>query len=178
MGGSYGGFDGGSDGSGDGFDGLDGGGAGNWLKRVTAESKSDDERADGWTHKIREGRVDGLIFLDDVVQVVTWASTKRVESLVDSMALMARIDSLECGADGGFDGRYDGGSDGFEPKQRRDNCKRRSRGYQGKMPEWETMQWINSGADEGFGGGFDGLDGFDGGAVGVAESDGSRAQKR
>ena len=31
-----------------------------WLKRMTAESKSDDERADGWTHKIRDGRVDGL----------------------------------------------------------------------------------------------------------------------
>ena len=58
------------------------------------------------------------------------------------------------------------------------------------MPEWETMPWINSGADGsfdggydgdlgGFDGGFDGSDGFDGvdgGAVGVAESDGSRAQ--
>ena len=31
-----------------------------WLKRMTAESRSDGERADGWTHKIREGRVDGL----------------------------------------------------------------------------------------------------------------------
>ena len=27
---------------------------------MTAESRSDGERADGWTHKIREGRVDGL----------------------------------------------------------------------------------------------------------------------
>ena len=27
------------------------------LKRMTAESKSDDEQADGWTHKIRVGRV-------------------------------------------------------------------------------------------------------------------------
>ena len=66
------------------------------------------------------------------------------------------------------------------------------------MPEWETMPRSNSGTDgsfdggfdgadgfdgfdggfEGFGGGFDGLDGFDGGgAVGVAESDGSRARK-
>ena len=104
-------------------------------------------------------------------------------------------DSLDCGADGGFDGGYDGGSDGFESKQRRENCKRRSRGYQAKMPEWETMPWINSDADgsfaggydggsggfnggfdgfdggfEGLGGGCDGLDGFDGGAVGVAES--------
>ena len=33
------------------------------------------------------------------------------------------------------------------------------------------------GGIEGFGGGFEGLDGFDGGLVGVAESDGSRAQK-
>ena len=31
-----------------------------WWKRMTAESSSDGERADGWTHKIREGRVDGL----------------------------------------------------------------------------------------------------------------------
>ena len=88
-----------------------------WLMRMTAESKNDDERADGWTHKIREGRVDGLTtrivreradglthkirealtvgltFLDGVVQVVTWARTKRIESLVDSMALMAWIAS-------------------------------------------------------------------------------------
>ena len=35
---------------------------------------------------------------------------------------------------GGFDG-YDGGFDGFESKQRRDNCKRRSRGPQRKIPE-------------------------------------------
>ena len=98
------------------------------------------------------------------------------------------VDSLDYGADGGFDDGYDGGSDGFESKQRRDNCKRRSRGSQGKMPEWETMPWINNGADGGFDGGFDGfegfggccdgLDGFDDGAVGVLESDGSRAQKR
>ena len=27
-------------------------------------------------------------------------------------------------------------------KQRRENCKRRSRGNQGKMPEWETMLWM------------------------------------
>ena len=88
-----------------------------WLQWMTAESKSDDERFDGWTHNIREGRVDGLTtridgeradglthkireeltdgltFLDGVVQVVTWARTKRVESLVDSMALMTRIAS-------------------------------------------------------------------------------------
>ena len=88
-----------------------------WLKRLTAESKSDDEQVDGWTHKFREEliagltlkidgeRADGLthkireeliaelIFLDGVVQVVTWARTKTVESLVDSMALMALIAS-------------------------------------------------------------------------------------
>ena len=129
MAGSYGGFDGGSDGV-DGFDGgsdgsdggfdgfvgLDGGDAG-WLKRMTTESRSDGERADGWAHKIREGRVDGLttrivheradgltrkireeltvgwtLFVD-VVQVVTWARKKRRASLVDSVALMAWIAS-------------------------------------------------------------------------------------
>ena len=88
-----------------------------WWKRMTAESISDGERADGWTHKIREGRVDGLtkkivheradglthkireeptvgwtLFVD-VVQVVTWDRTKRRASLVDSMALMAWIAS-------------------------------------------------------------------------------------
>ena len=31
-----------------------------WLTLMTAESKSDDERVDGWTHKIREERADGL----------------------------------------------------------------------------------------------------------------------
>ena len=31
------------------------------LKRMTVESRSDDERADGWTHKIREGRINGLV---------------------------------------------------------------------------------------------------------------------
>ena len=30
------------------------------LKRMTAESKYDDERVDGWTHKFREEQVDGL----------------------------------------------------------------------------------------------------------------------
>ena len=88
-----------------------------WLKRMTAESQNDDERADGWTHKFREEQVDGwtmkidgkradglthkireeltvgLIFLDGVVQVVTWARTKRTESLVDSMARMTLIAS-------------------------------------------------------------------------------------
>ena len=88
-----------------------------WLKRMTAESRSDGERADGWTHKIREGRVDGLttrifreradglthkireeltagwILLVGLVQVVTWARTKRATSLVDSMALMVWIAS-------------------------------------------------------------------------------------
>ena len=87
------------------------------LKRMTAESRSDDERADGWTHKIREGRVDGLTtrsdgeradglthkirevltvgwtLLDGMVQVVTWARTKGVASLVDSMTLMAWVAS-------------------------------------------------------------------------------------
>ena len=85
------------------------------------------------------------------------------------------------GFDGGYDGGFDGGSNGFESKHRRDNCKKRSRGCKRKMPEWETMPWINSGADDGFDGGFngfDGFDGFDGGAVGVVESDGSRTQKR
>ena len=76
-----------------------------WLKRMTAESRSDGERADGWTHKIREGRADGLthkireeltvgwILFVDVVQVVTWARTKRGASLVGSVALMAWIAS-------------------------------------------------------------------------------------
>ena len=62
-----------------------------WLKRMTAESKYDDER--GWTHKFREELTVGLIFLDGVVQVVTWARTKRTESLVDAMALMTLIAS-------------------------------------------------------------------------------------
>ena len=31
-----------------------------WLQRMTAESKSDDERVDGWIHKIREELTDGL----------------------------------------------------------------------------------------------------------------------
>ena len=119
-----------------------------WLKRMTAESRSCGERADGWTHKIREGRVVGLttrivleragglahkireeltvgwILFVDVVQVVTWARTKRGASLMDSVALMAWIAStlalmvtLMMATDGGFDG--------FESKQRRDNCKRR-----------------------------------------------------
>ena len=88
-----------------------------WWKRMTAEYRSVGERADGWTQKICEGRVDGLtkriaheradglthkireeltvgwtLFVD-VVQVVTWARTKRRTSLVDSMALMAWIAS-------------------------------------------------------------------------------------
>ena len=49
------------------------------------------------------------------------------------------VDGLDYGADGGFDDGHDGGFDGFESKQIRDNCKRRSSGSQGKMPEWETM---------------------------------------
>ena len=57
---------------------------------MTAEFKSDGERSDGWTHKIREELTDWLTCLDGVVQVVTWARTNGVESLVDSMALMAR----------------------------------------------------------------------------------------
>ena len=87
-----------------------------WWKQMTAEYRSVGERADGWTHKIREGRVDGLtkrivheradglthkireeltvgwtLFVD-VVQVVTWARTKRGASLVDSTAAsMARL---------------------------------------------------------------------------------------
>ena len=88
-----------------------------WLKWVTAESKSDDERVDGWTPKFREEQIDGLtmkidgkradglthkirgeltvglILLDGLVQVVTWARTKRVESSLDSTALMTRIAS-------------------------------------------------------------------------------------
>ena len=88
------------------------------LDWLTAESKRDDEKVDGWTLKIREGRVDGLTtridgeradglthkireeltdgltFLDGVGQVVTWARTKRLESLVDSMALRTRIASI------------------------------------------------------------------------------------
>ena len=89
---------------------------------MTAESRSDGERVDGWTHKIREGRVDGLtkrfvheradglthkireettagwtLFVD-MVQVVTWARTKRRASLVDStaasMASMASVASM------------------------------------------------------------------------------------
>ena len=64
-----------------------------WLQWMAAESKSDDERVGGWIHKIREELTDGLPFLDCVVQAVTWARTKRIESLVDSTALMARIAS-------------------------------------------------------------------------------------
>ena len=48
-----------------------------WLKRVTAESKSDDERVDG--------------LFDGLVQAVTWARMKRAESLVDSKALRTLI---------------------------------------------------------------------------------------
>ena len=36
-----------------------------WLKLMTAEPKSGDERVDGWTHKIREERADGLTFKID-----------------------------------------------------------------------------------------------------------------
>ena len=85
---------------------------------MTTESKSDDERVDGWTHTFREEQVDGLtmkidgeradglthkireeltvglIFLDGVIQVVIWARMKRAESLVDSMALMTLIASI------------------------------------------------------------------------------------
>ena len=43
-----------------------------WLKRVTAESKSDDERVDG--------------LFDGLVQAVPWARMQRAESLVDSKA--------------------------------------------------------------------------------------------
>ena len=89
---------------------------------MTAESRNDGERVDGWTHKIREGRADGLtkrfvheradglthkireeptagwtLFVD-MVQVVTWARTKRRASLVDStaasMASMASVASM------------------------------------------------------------------------------------
>ena len=52
--------------------------------------------------------------------------------------------------DGGFEG-FGGGFDGFD-------------GFDGGF--------------EGFGGGFDGLDGFVGGVAEVAETEGSRAQKR
>ena len=48
-----------------------------WLKRVTAESRSDDERVDG--------------LFDGLVQAVTWARMKRAESLVDSKALRTLI---------------------------------------------------------------------------------------
>ena len=62
-----------------------------WLKRMTAESRSDGERADGWT---REELTVGWTLSVDVVQVVTWATrTKRGASLVDSVALMAWIAS-------------------------------------------------------------------------------------
>ena len=64
-----------------------------WLQWMTAESKCDDERVDGWIHKIREEHTDGLPFVDDVVQVVTWVRTKRVDSLVGPTALMTRIAS-------------------------------------------------------------------------------------
>ena len=90
-----------------------------WWKQMTAESRNDGERVDGWTHKIRKGRVDGLIkrfvheradglthkireeptagwtLFVDMVQVVTWARMKRRASLVDSTAAsMASIASV------------------------------------------------------------------------------------
>ena len=37
---------------------------------MTAESKSDDERVDGWTHKIREERADGLTMRIDVNELM------------------------------------------------------------------------------------------------------------
>ena len=86
--------------------------------------KIDGKRADGLTHKIREELTVGLILLDGMVQVVTWARTKRAESLVD-LDGTDDTDSLDYDDDGGFDDGYDGGADGFEPTQRRDNCKRR-----------------------------------------------------
>ena len=48
---------------------------------------------DGLTHMIREELTVGWTLFVDVVQVVTWARTKRGASLVDSMALMAWIAS-------------------------------------------------------------------------------------
>ena len=139
-----------------------------------------------------EARMKAGEALVDLTALMTSTVASMVASWVGPMeaslvAPMASGGGLGCdGFDGGSDG-FDGGSDGFESKQRRDNCKRRSRGSQGKMPEWETMPWINSGADCGFdgfdggsdgsGGGFDGFDGLDSGVVGVAEAD-DRAKKR
>ena len=48
-----------------------------WLKRVTAESESDDERVNG--------------LFDGLARAVTWARMKRAESLVDLKALMTLI---------------------------------------------------------------------------------------
>ena len=53
----------------------------------------DGERADELIHKIRDVLTVGWTLLDGLVQVVTWARTKGVASLVDSMALMAWIAS-------------------------------------------------------------------------------------
>ena len=72
-----------------------------WLKRMTAESKSDDERVNG--------------LFDGLAQAVTWARMKRATD---------DTDSRDCDDDGGFDDGYDGGAEGFESKQRRDICKR------------------------------------------------------
>ena len=93
-----------------------------WWKQMTAESRNDGKRVDEWTHKIREGRVVGLFerfvheradglthkireepiagwtLFVDMVQVVTWARTKRRASLVDltaaSMASVASVASM------------------------------------------------------------------------------------
>ena len=152
-----------------------------WLKRMTAESKYDDERVDGWTHKFREKQVHGLtmkidgeradvlthkvreeltiglIFLDCVVQVVTWARTKITESLVDSMALMTLIASTVAMMVASMMTMVApmASSRSKEEKIARGD----KRGYQEKMPEWETMPRFNSGFEGGNDGGPVGFDG-------------------
>ena len=124
-----------------------------WLMLMTAESKSDDERVD-------------------------WAMTKGVESLVDSMALIASTVALMVASMAS--------SRSKEEKTARDDREGNNERCQNGR---RCHAWLNSGVDGGFDGGydggsggfdggFDGLDGFDGGAVGVVEAYGSRAQKR
>ena len=183
-----------------------------WLKRMTAESRSDGERADGLTtrivleradgltHKIREELTVGWILFVDVVQVVTWARTKRGASLVDSVALMAwiastlalmvtlmvasMVASMASVASSRSNEETTAKGDRVGLKEKCQNERRCHGSTMALMVASMGLRWGFDGFDgfdggfEGFGGCCDGIDGFDDSAVGVVESDGSRAQKR
>ena len=74
------------------------------------------------THKIREELTVGMIFLDGGSSCHLGQNEK--DRIIGGLDGTDDTDSLNCGDDGGFDDGY-GGADGFESKQRRENCKRR-----------------------------------------------------